>query len=1217
MRRRTLAVLIGAVAMLLAALPTALASAAPSPWWQIVTGSRPTNLWVPESEVQEIDAPATPFFLEVEGEIAGIFNFPPFFPESTAENVQTALEGAYGAGNVEVTGGPGGVAPLIVTSIGEDAGRNVAPIGIAPSGSTRIVKAGGSGRLVVTLTNLGDAPLDATSTPLTITDELPEGVEATGFEAIGGVQNKAGQVDCEVKASDELSCSFEDVLPSYDSIEIEIFASLTGEPPVAGAPGKVTVSGGDGPTASALQSIEVSPEEAPFGLERFSAQAEEEGGIPSSQAGRHPFQLTTTVQFNSGPMTPAATRRESSIEQPAQPRNLRFPLPAGLVGNATTAPVCSLSDFYAKGPLIDPSINRCPAESAIGAVSLLIVEKISLGFARLAVPVFNLPPAHGEPARFGFTVANVRVVIDTEVDPDDEYRIIASVNNASQLAEIPSTTLTIWGAPGDPSHDSARGWACVYHAADLTPDLGPCERPSGLGEDAFLRQPVSCVTPLDFRAEIEPWNTPIGSVVDKKTVGGGTLSGCNQVPFDPHVVSSPTSKLAANPSGFDFRLDMPNTGLLDPNARAEGQAKKVEVALPAGMSVNPSAGEGLVGCSPADLARETASSHPGEGCPEASKVGELQISTPLLKEEAHGSLYIASPHDNPFNSLIALYAVAKIPERGILIKQAGKVEADPQTGQLVTTFDDLPQVPFTSFKLHFREGGRAPLVTPPSCDGDPSEPGNQPFAVTAKFTPWSAANPDNPAPNEVVTRTSQFTVERGVDGGACPSGGLPPFHPGLNAGTINNAAGTYSPFNLRLTRKDGEQEFTHFSIKLPPGVTGKLAGIPFCSDAAIAAAKARTGANGGLEELEHPSCPAASEVGRTLVGAGVGATLTYVPGKVYLASPYNGSALSIVSITPARVGPFDLGTVVVREALKINPDTAEVFVDAAGSDPIPHIIQGIPVHARDIRVYVDRPEFALNPTSCKRTSTASTVLGSGLDFGSASDDQPVTVTSPFQAASCASLGFKPKLALSLKGGTKRGDTPRLKAVLTARKGDANVGAAQVTLPHSEFLEQAHIKTICTRVQFAAGGGNGEQCPPASIYGRAKAVTPLLDEPLVGPVYLRSSSHELPDLVAALHSGKVDINLDGRIDSIKNGRIRNSFEAVPDAPVTKFTLEMQGGKKGLLVNSTNLCKRKHWAIAAFTGQNGKRHDFNPLLKVRCGGKSGKHKGKEPPKRHRAG
>jgi hypothetical protein len=491
-------------------------------------------------------------------------------------------------------------------------------------------------------------------------------------------------------------------------------------------------------------------------------------------------------------------------------------------------------------------------------------------------------------------------------------------------------------------------------------------------------------------------------------------------------------------------------------------------------------------------------------------------------------------------------------------------------------------------------------VTPQAC-GE--------YTTTAEFTPWS--DPQNPRTTE-----SSFQITSGVDGGPCPSGGLPGFRPGLVAGSINNAAGAYSPFDVRLFRSDEEQEITHFSIKLPPGITAKLAGVPPCSDLAIAAAASRTGA----EELALPSCPAASELGHTLVGVGVGSVLTYVPGKIYYAGPYHGSRISIVAITSAKVGPFDLGTVVVREGVNIDPETAEVSVDATGSDPIPHIIKGVATHLRDIRAYVDRPEYVLNPTSCEPTSTASTVLGSGLDFVSEADENPITVSTRYQAADCAALGFGPRLALSLKGGTKRNQVPAFKAVLRARKGDANIGGSTVVLPRSEFIEQGHIETICTRVQFAAGGGNGEQCPAGSVYGHARAVSPLLSEPLEGPVFLRSNGGErkLPDLVAALHGSYIDIDLAGYIDSVyeknKQGevisRIRTRFTTVPDAPVTKFVLEMKGGKKGLLVNSTNLCKGSHKADVEFVAHNGKRSRLKSELKAECSKKGkGKPKGKD--------
>jgi hypothetical protein len=1160
-----------------------------------MTGSRPTNLWKPSNNVQEVQAGPEVTFLSFTGEfpfIACMYSpFCVFFgleDVETAQQLQEALESpsVYGAGNVEVEEASEGSRRFLITSVGEDAGRPVPELkALGEGASTKVVSVGGSGRLVVDVTNVGDAPLDASAVPLTIEDELPQGMIATDVTGSAGI-GSFGPVDCVLDNATHVFCAFNGRLPSYEAIEVEVFVSLVGDPPVQGEPGEIKVFGGNAPSITADQEVQVSPEPTSFGIQSFSSSVEEEGGAPTTQAGRHPFQLVTAIRANEGPAS--GKGEDIKIKQPALVRNLRFPLPAGLVGNVAQAPRCAVADFLSRHPKVEAA-TLCSDASAVGAISIsALVSPVK--YLRAAYPVFNLVPAEGEPARFGFTVGTNPVIINTEVDPDNEYRILATARDTTEAVDFLASTFVLWGAPGDPRHDDARGWPCVYNIEKT----GPCERPPSLSEDALLRMPVSCEGPLTFGAEAEPWNVPLGSEVDTATSVVPGMNGCNQVPFDPGITATPTSKLAGSSSGLDFQLDMPNAGLLNKDAIAEGQAETVEVTLPRGMTINPSQGEGLVGCSPEDLDRETFDSRPGEGCPEASKVGELQISTPLLKEEARGSLYVATPFDNPYESLINLYMVAKIPERGILIKQTGIVEPDPVTGQLTTAFEELPQIPFTSVKLRLRSGARGSLVTPPACGK---------FDVVADFLPWSAADLEEPGPDEIVTRTSSFEIERGVDGGDCPSGGKPPFHPGLNAGTINNAAKSYSPFNVRLTRKDGEQEFTNFSIKLPPGVIGKLAGVDVCPDAAIAAAKARTGPNGAQEELDSPSCPANSQVGRTLVGSGVGTSLTYVPGKVYMAGPYNGAKLSVVAITAAKVGPFDLGTVVIRQALKVNPDTAEVFVDATASDPLPHIIQGIEVHLRDIRVYVDRPEFTFNPTNCDRTSTASTVLGSGLDFASAADNEPVTVTSPFQAADCSSLGFKPSLTLQLLGGTKRGDTPRLKAVAKARKNDANIGKVQVTLPHSAFLEQAHIRTVCTRVQFNAGGGNGEKCPKGSVYGKAKAITPLLDEPLKGKVFLRSSNHELPDLVAALHSSKADINLVGRIDSL-DGRIRNTFESVPDAPVTEFILEMQGGQKGLIVNSTNICKGKHRAIANFTGQNGKFNDFKPVVKAKCAGKKSK-------------
>ncbi len=915
---------------------------------------------------------------------------------------------------------------------------------------------------------------------------------------------------------------------------------------------------------------------ASFGLSDADVTFTDSGGTSSLQAGSHPFAWTTTLNANvTGEKLDGGAVKD-----------LVFDLPPGLVVNPTAVPRCSAADFAV---LRSSGNNDCPDSSAVGVIGAR-GGPVNPGEGINPNPtdfgaIYNLDPPPGSAARFGFRVLGVTVIVEGGLRPGGEHRLYSVTPAIPEAEPFFGAKVTLWGNPADPAHDTLRGRCLVGNGKSA----GSCS--SGASEVPFLTLPTSCRGPLTTIFQVDSWQNPgvftqplIASTHDDGTPPGplGTY-GCSQLPFHPTIAAQPTSKAATSPTGLDFSLDVKDEGLANSDGIAASQIKEAEVTLPEWMSVNPSQAEGLVVCTEAQLAKETAFSAPGDGCPQASKIGTIEVQTPLLEEALGGSLYIAKPYENEFNSLLALYIVIKNANRGVFITQAAKVTPDPVTGQLITTTEDMPQLPFSHFRLHFREGTRSPLVTPPACGSYP---------VKAKLTPWSGSEP--------ITTTSAFEVISGPDVGPCPAGGTPPFHPGLTAGTINNAAGSYSPFNLRLSRTDSEQEITHFSIKLPPGIVGKLAGIPYCSDAAIAAAKARTGPHGGQEELDRPSCPAASEVGRTLVGAGVGPSLAYAPGKIYLAGPYHGSALSIAAITAGVVGPFDIGTVVVRQALKINPETAEVFIDATGSDPIPHIVKGIPVHLRDIRAYVDRPDFVLNPTNCERTSTASTVLGSGTNFASEADDQPVTVTSPFQAADCASLGFRPKLALSLKGGTKRGATPAFKAVLTYPKGAyANIAQSVVTLPHSEFLEQSHIKTICTRVQFAAGGGNGEQCPAASIYGKAKAITPILSDPLEGPVFLRSSSHNLPDLVAALHNGQINIDLVGRIDSVKGGRIRNTFESVPDAPVTSFTLEMQGGKKGLLVNSTNLCKGTNRAISEFTGQNGKHYNTKPVLQAKCG------------------
>jgi hypothetical protein len=461
------------------------------------------------------------------------------------------------------------------------------------------------------------------------------------------------------------------------------------------------------------------------------------------------------------------------------------------------------------------------------------------------------------------------------------------------------------------------------------------------------------------------------------------------------------------------------------------------------------------------------------------------------------------------------------------------------------------------------------------------------------LTSWSAGR-------KPVSETSTSQVSSGIEGGPCPSGQTPPFHPGASAGGVNSNVNSYTPYFVHLQRSDGEQEITSYSLVLPKGITGKLAGIPFCPDAAIEAARHQ----GGFAEAASPSCPKASEVGHTNTGYGVGPALTYTEGHMYLAGPYHGAPLSLVTINPATVGPFDLGTVVIRSAFDVDPITAQLQIDSRASDRIPHIIDGIPLHLRDVRIYVDRPEFTHNPSSCEPSALTSTLTGSGARFDDPGDDSTATVEKHFQLLNCLTLDFQPKLALHLEGASRRGGYPALAATFSARgEKDSNLKRIEVDMPHQLFLAQNHIRTICTRVQFAANS-----CPANSVYGTASAVTPLLGEPLHGNVYLRSSSNKLPDLVAQLHSGAIEFDLQGRIGPTRHGGIQAFFDNLPDAPIEHFAMKLNGGKRGLLTNSVDICALPPYAEVRAVAQNNRGAIFRSLLLSRTCQKRARHGGK---------
>jgi hypothetical protein len=884
----------------------------------------------------------------------------------------------------------------------------------------------------------------------------------------------------------------------------------------------------------------------PLSLHSFSAGALNADETPSTLAGAHPFELRTAFEVDTvfdsrvGMEVPVAALKDTGVE-----------LPPGAIGNPSVAAQCKPEE-------LDRPPAICPTDSQVGIADLDV--GFSGGRQIQHVPIYNMVPPPGEPAQLGFVVIAAIAHIDVKVRSNGDYGLTATVHNANGTAPVYGATIHLWGVPADPSHNAERFRPGSPLAGD---DLGN-PIPSQLPRLPFLRNPTSCSGPLTIALHATSWQEPDQAVEARSDSPAN--SACSEVPFGPTISMAPDTKRAGAPSGFDIDLTLPQNE--SPGGISTSDLKKVAMTLPQGVTINPSSADGLAGCD--DAAFDIGSTEKDE-CPNASRIGGLEIHSQLLEKPLTGSVFLATPLEQSPAAAAAgrMYRLFLEAEgSGVRIKLAGSVVPDPLSGQLTATFDNNPQLPFESLHLELNGGPRAPLTTPEACGT---------YTTQAQLTPWAR-------PTEPVLVTSKFRIAEGCANAA-------QFTPSLEAGTTNPLAGKPSPVTLRVVGQDGQQNLARIEATLPEGVLAKLRGVPLCADGAAISG----------------DCPAASQVGATTVAAGAGSSPIYVPQPdkaptaVYLAGPYKGAPYSMVVKVPAQAGPFDLGTVAVRNALYVDPTTAQV---TAKSDPLPQILLGVPISYRDVRVNVDRNDFTINPTNCdpmKVTSMLTSIEGS---TASPSDR--------FQAAGCGELGFKPSLALSLKGKTKRSGNPALTATLKAPPGQANIAKTTVVLPRSEFIDNAHINSPCTRVQF-----NANACPPKSILGTATAYTPLLDQPLSGPVYFRSNGgeRELPDMVADLN-GQIHVTLVGFIDSVKQkggerSRVRTRFLNVPDAPVSKFVLKLKGGKQGLIENSEDLCQVKPSATVQMTGQNAKSHNFESKIATSCGGKK---KGKKSKRAH---
>jgi len=1020
------------------------------------------------------------------------------------------------------------------------------------STAPRYLAPGASGLLVVVATNLGDSEISTSNVPLTLTEKLPAGLTATAIVAdVGGTV----EMSCKLES---LMCATTGAIAPYHRLEMLITVKAPEAPGALAA--TATLSGGEAiqcvkvpegtgkftgpsclsegagsyekqsagpaPEASLAQSIEVRSQPTSFGVESYALSAEEEDGSPAVQAGSHPFQLTTTLDLN---QIVESNGFELDPAAPGLLRNLNLSLPVGLLGDPQAVAQCSDVNFSAIG---GDNENACPPGSAIGAAVVRLAHPLgaSPGRETLTVPVFNLVPAPGEPARFGFEAARVPVIFDTAVRTGSDYAVVVSVNNASQAAQVLASQVIIWGEPGNPIHDPSRGWACLSQM----PPGAPCEPTAEAERNTipFLTLPTSCTGPMSSGVLGDSWG---GEPLQQEAILPG-LEGCALLPFTPSIEVQPVqgvkgegaagvpSTTASTPTGLAVRVHLPQQPTLQPGGLAESTLKDSTVTLPVGLELNPSAANGLQACSESqvgytgiDPQTQALQFTPGPAtCPDASKVGIVRISTPDLAHQLEGSVYLASQEANPFGSLIALYIVAEDPVSGVRVKLAGEANLNQATGQITTTFRNTPQVPFEDLTLELFGGPRGSVSTPALCGS---------YTTTTSFTAWSGA---------VRQPSSEpFAITSGPEGTPCSN--PPPFGPSFSAGASNLQAGAFTSFTVGIGHPDSNQPLAGLVVHLPPGVAALLSSVTPCPEPPA-----------GREW----SCGPASLIGHSLASSGLGPDPVTLPGTVYLTTGYGGAPFGLLVQTPAVAGPFNLGNVNVRSRINVDPNTAAVTIT---SDPFPQFIKGIPAQIKQIQVIVDRPGFEFNPTSCNPMAITGTLTGA--QGGS----EPVS--SPFQVAGCGGLPFAPKLTASAGGhASKLNGTSFAVKLESAGLGQANIAKVDLQLP---VQLPSRLPTLQKACQDATFNANPASCSPESIIGQATIHTPVLKSPLSGPAYLVSHGNAaFPDVEFVLQGEGITLVLDGKTD-IKKGITYSRFESAPDAPFTTFETVLPAGPHSAL------------------------------------------------------
>jgi hypothetical protein len=848
---------------------------------------------------------------------------------------------------------------------------------------------------------------------------------------------------------------------------------------------------------------------ADFGISDFAVSFHDPTGTPVTQAGAH-ADITTSFTMNSANDPTAGTVPDGSL------KGLQVDLPVGFYGNPRAVPECTAEEFTRP-------FFSCAGSSQVGVIHVQTGPDASDPNSFYVTGVYNLVPVDGETAAFGATIVGAPVRISITAPAAGGYRLRATLHGINQGLPIYGTSLTLWGVPADPSHDAER-----YSIAAFPPGSSSSDpvRP-------FLSTPPSCLGSVpDAAVHAVSWQQPT-HWVDGPTSSLPAMTGCDQLRFNGSLTMQPATSKIDSPSAFDTVVSIPQDG--SAAGLATPELRNAQVTLPAGVSISPSSADGLQACSDAQLGL---GDDDATTCPDASKIGSVALTTPVLADTLQGDIVLRSPTDTD------LFRIALvIPGPGLLLKIPGIVHADDTTGQLTAVFDDAPALPFSEMRLHFNGGTRAPLATPMTCGTKTTD---------TELTSWAGATSSS---------SDSFDISADGAGAACPA--TAPFTPSVAAGTTNPLAGAFSPFTLTVRRADGDQILRSLAVDMPSGLLAAVGSVPLCGEADAAAG----------------TCGAASQIGTTTVQAGPGAHPFSLTGKVFLGGPYKGRPFNLSIVVRAIAGPFDLGTVVVRAPVSVDAANAKISVP---SDPLPTILKGVPLRLRTINLALDRPGFTFNATSCSPMAIGASV---------ASDTGAVAASSSrYQALGCAGLPFAPRMTASTNGKLAFKQGAAFKVHIGANKGDAAIRAVAVTLPKE--LPSRLVPTINNACLVAQFDADYKKCPEDSYVGTVTASTPILPQPLTGPAYIVAHPHDKPTISLLLFGqgiGKgINLQLDGTIiiDS-GGGRTQVTFGKVPDVPITSFDLDLPAGPHSALdAPLQNLCKGGLSLAERVTGQNGK-------------------------------